>query len=56
MSDDAIRDDDAIRGKWPVLDVLLRPDTAPRDTADQEKARRKAEYEALNRRLNTARI
>lgn len=56
MSDEVRKDDDAIRGKWPVLDVLLRPGTTPRDTADQEKAHRKAEYEALNRRLNGARI
>ena len=56
MSDDATRDDGAIRGKWPVLDVLLRPDTIPRETAAQEKAHRKAEYEALNRRLNGVRI
>lgn len=48
--------DDAIQGKWPVLDILLRPKTTPSDEAAEQKAQRKAEYDALNRRLNQARI
>jgi ubiquinone/menaquinone biosynthesis C-methylase UbiE len=55
MSDAADKREDAIRGKWAVLDVLLRPGTG-QDSESEQKARRKAEYEALNRRLNSARI
>ncbi len=48
--------DDAIHGKWPVLDILLRAETTPSPEAGEQKAQRKAEYDALNRRLNKARI
>lgn len=54
MSGAAHKGEDAIRGKWAVLDVLLRPGSG--DAPDEQKARRKEEYDALNRRLNSARI
>jgi SAM-dependent methyltransferase len=52
----AIKGNDAIRGEWPILEILLRPGAKPRDDAHSEKAQRKAEYDALNRKLNRARI
>jgi ubiquinone/menaquinone biosynthesis C-methylase UbiE len=52
---DAEHSDDPIHGKWAVLDVLLRPETA-QDTATDQKARRKAEHDAVNRLLNGTRV
>jgi phthiocerol/phenolphthiocerol synthesis type-I polyketide synthase E len=56
MSDDQKTEGGAIQGKWPILDILLRSDATSRDDAAAEKARRKAEYDALNRKLNRVRI
>ena len=58
MSDKKKTGNNAIRGKWPVLGALLGDGTEPGDAVvvAAEKAQRKAEYDALNRRLNDARI
>jgi phthiocerol/phenolphthiocerol synthesis type-I polyketide synthase E len=47
--------EDAIRGKWAVLDNLLRPETTS-SNGEEQKGRRKAEYDAVNRLMNGSRV
>ena len=48
--------DRAIRGNWPVLDILLGRKVSDGPRTDAEKDARRAEYEAFNRKLNETRI
>ncbi len=48
--------DQAIRGRWPVLDILLGKKASDGPRTDAEKDVRRAEYEAFNTKLNDMRV